>query len=360
MESLVKPNAQFWSGRPVLVTGHTGFKGSWLATWLNQLGAKVSGFALAPDTEPNLFTQMDLGKIFGQHFHDLRDREKIEQTLTANNPEIIFHLAAQPLVRQSYRDPLETFAVNVMGTANLLDAVSRSPHVKAVVVVTTDKCYLNNESIWPYRESDPLGGHDPYSASKACTEIVAHSFRESFLAGRGIQVATARAGNVLGGGDWAADRLVPDCVRAALKGETVVLRNPKATRPWQHVLEPLLGYILLAERLHQGPPAQFDSFNFGPPTHGVRPVSDVAKSVMELLGGNVELQIRDSELHEATNLNLDSSKARALLGWRPRLTPDETLQWTAAWYHAVIKEGAPAADVTAQQIKNYQNIDRGF
>lgn len=358
MENLVKPNPQFWSSKSVLLTGHTGFKGGWLASWLNQLGANIRGFALAPDTNPNLFTQLGLGKMLGEDFHDLRDRNGIEQALATSKPEIVFHLAAQPLVRQSYSDPLETFAVNVMGTANLLEAVSRTSHVKAMVVVTTDKCYLNNESIWPYRENDPLGGRDPYSASKACTEIVTHSFRQSFLADRGIQVATARAGNVLGGGDWASDRLVPDCVRAAQKGETMVIRSPHATRPWQHVLEPLLGYILLAERLYAGPGPHFDAFNFGPPAHGVRPVSEVATAMMGLLGGKVELQVQNSGLHEATNLNLDSSKARTLLGWRPRLTPDETLQWTAAWYRAIMEGKSSASTFTVQQIKDYQNKDR--
>ena len=359
MESLVKPSASFWKDKSVLLTGHTGFKGGWLALWLTQMGAKVSGYALAPDTTPNLYIQSGLNRTLGEDFHDVRDRDAIQNALAAAQPEIIFHLAAQSLVRQSYRDPLETFDVNVMGTANLLEAVGRSPQVKAVVVVTTDKCYLNNEAIWPYRENDPLGGHDPYSASKACAEIVAHAFRKSFLAAKSVQVATARAGNVLGGGDWAADRLIPDCVRAAQKGETMVIRSPRATRPWQHVLEPLLGYILLAEQLYKGPAPQLDAFNFGPPIHGVRPVAEVATAVMELLGGKVELQIQNSELHEATNLNLDSSKARALLGWRPRLTPDQTLQWTAAWYDAVAK-GASAAETTVRQIDDYQKIDGGM
>ncbi|HVX57797.1 MAG TPA: CDP-glucose 4,6-dehydratase, partial [Candidatus Saccharimonadales bacterium] len=239
MESLVNPSPSFWSGKSVLLTGHTGFKGGWLATWLGLLGARISGFALAPDAEPNFFTQTNLGGVLGSNFHDLRDTSALDKVLAAAAPEIVFHLAAQPLVRRSYHDPMETIAVNVLGTANLLHAL-RGSGVKAVVVVTTDKCYENNESIWPYRESDSLGGRDPYSASKACTEIVTRSFHDSFLAAEGIHTATARAGNVLGGGDWAPERLVPDCVRAALKGEIVVIRSPKATRPWQHVLEPLL------------------------------------------------------------------------------------------------------------------------
>lgn len=356
----MNPNASFWSGKSVLITGHTGFKGAWLATWLDHLGARVCGFALAPDTEPSLFTQMGLHEKFGDSFHDIRDRAKIDLALATSQPEIVFHLAAQPLVRRSYRDPLETFAVNVMGTANLLQAMQTAASVKAVVVVTTDKCYENNEWIWPYREDDPLGGRDPYSASKACTEIVARSFRESFLIGRGIQVATARAGNVIGGGDWAVDRLVPDCVRAALKGETVMIRNPKATRPWQHVLEPLLGYILLAEHLHAGAFANFEAFNFGPSPDGTRRVSEVAAGVMELLGGRVDLQVQAAELHEATNLTLDSSKARARLGWRPRLTPDETLKWTTAWYHSVMNGVSSASQFTLEQIKKYQEMDQAF
>ena len=356
----MKPAAQFWGGKSVLITGHTGFKGGWLATWLQHLGARLSGFALAPDTQPSLFTQLGLGNTFGGNFLDIRDREQIDCALAAAKPEIVFHLAAQPLVRQSYRDPLETFAVNVMGTANLLQAVRSCPQVKTVVVVTTDKCYKNNEWIWPYRESDPLGGRDPYSASKACTEIVTRSFRESFLAERGIGIATARAGNVIGGGDWAMDRLVPDCVRAALKGEAVVIRSPKATRPWQHVLEPLLGYILLAERLHAGAFPAFEAFNFGPPAHGVRPVAEIAAGVMNLLGGRVELQAQVANLHEATNLNLDSSKARTLLHWRPRLSPDKTLQWTTEWYRAVSQDASTAATLTLKQIVDYQEIDQAL
>lgn len=352
----MNPNASFWGGKSVLITGHTGFKGGWLATWLDHLGARVSGFALAPDTEPNLFTQLVLHRKLGEQFHDIRDKTEIDRALAESQPEIVFHLAAQPLVRRSYRDPLETFAVNVMGTANLLHAVQACPAVKTVVVVTTDKCYENKEWVWPYREDDPLGGRDPYSASKACTEIVARSFRESFLAGRGIQIATARAGNVVGGGDWAADRLVPDCVRAALKGETAVIRNPNATRPWQHVLEPLLGYILLAEHLQAGALPNFEAFNFGPAPHGTRRVSEVAASVMELLGGKVEPEVQAAELHEATNLNLDSSKAHARLGWRPRLTSDETLEWTTAWYHSVMTGASSASRFTLEQIKKYQNM----
>lgn len=354
----MNPKASFWSGKSVLITGHTGFKGAWLATWLDHLGARVSGFALAPDTKPNLFTQLGLHEKFGENFCDIRDRAEIDRVLATCRPEIVFHLAAQSLVRRSYRDPLETFAVNVMGTANLLHAAQTSPAVKTIVVITTDKCYENNEWVWPYRENDPLGGRDPYSASKACTEIVARSFRESFLAGRGIQIATARAGNVVGGGDWAADRLVPDCVRAALKGETVVIRNPNATRPWQHVLEPLLGYILLAEHLHAGAFASFEAFNFGPPPHSTRRVLDVATSVMELLGGKVEPQVQTADLHEATNLNLDSSKARARLGWQPRLTPDETLKWTAAWYHSVMSGASSTSRLTLEQITKYREMDQ--
>ncbi len=356
----MKPNAQFWSGKSVLVTGHTGFKGGWLVTWLSHLGADVSGFALAPDTQPNLFTQLNLRKQLGTDVNDLRDKMQVEQTLAAHRPEVIFHLAAQPLVRESYRDPLETFATNVMGTANLLDVVRSLPSVKAVVVVTTDKCYENVEWIWPYREDDRLGGRDPYSASKACAELVARSFHDSFLVERGVHIATARAGNVLGGGDWAKDRLVPDCVRAALKGEKVVIRNPKATRPWQHVLEPLLGYILLAERLHEGVFSQFEAFNFGPHGQNVRPVSDVATKVMELLGGKIDLRVEAAQLHEAMTLNLDSSKAAIRLGWHPRLNPDNTLRWTTDWYRAVSRDQSMAAALTLEQIKIYENMDRAI
>jgi CDP-glucose 4,6-dehydratase len=357
LENLVRPSARFWSKKSVLITGHTGFKGGWLAAWLHHLGAKVSGLALAPDTQPNLFTQLGLSEMLTHRLGDIRESEPIQRTLAESGPEIVFHLAAQPLVRQSYRDPIETFATNVMGTANLLQAVRSSPSVKAVVIVTTDKCYENNEWVWPYREDDRLGGRDPYSSSKACTEIVTRSFRDSFLASRGVHVATARAGNVLGGGDWAVDRLIPDCVRASLRGETLVIRSPNATRPWQHVLEPLLGYLLLAEHLHTGSFAQFEAFNFGPSTHSIRTVAEVVVPVMEMLGGKVDFEVRAADLHEATSLSLDSSKAHARLDWRPSLTLKETIQWTTAWYRGVM-DGTAALDITMEQIRSYQSMDR--
>jgi CDP-glucose 4,6-dehydratase len=358
LETLVKPSARFWNGKSVLITGHTGFKGGWLATWLHHLGAKVSGLALAPDTKPNLFTQLGLSEMLTHRLGDIRQREPIESTLAECVPEIVFHLAAQSLVRQSYLDPIETFATNVMGTANLLQAVRSSPSVKAVVIVTTDKCYENNEWVWPYREDDRLGGRDPYSSSKACTEFVTRSFRDSFLASRGVHVATARAGNVLGGGDWAVDRLIPDCVRASLKGETLNLRNPNATRPWQHVLEPLLGYLLLAEHLYRGSITQFEAFNFGPASQSIRAVSDVAVRTMEMLGGKVDFEVRRADLHEATTLSLDSSKARARLDWRPRLTLNETIQWTTAWYRGVMDGTTAAMEITMEQVHRYQSMDR--
>ncbi|MDF1522545.1 MAG: CDP-glucose 4,6-dehydratase [Trueperaceae bacterium] len=345
-------DAPFWSGRRVFVTGHTGFKGSWLASWLLELGADVHGYALRPPTEPNLHDALGLGGAFEAAIADVRDAERLRSELARARPEVVLHLAAQPLVRRSYADPLETFGSNVMGTANLLDAVRSVPDVRAVVVVTSDKVYENREWPWPYRESDALGGHDPYSSSKAATELVAASFRRSYfppaeLARHGVAVATARAGNVIGGGDWASDRLVPDLVRGFARGEPVVIRNPAAVRPWQHVLEPLAGYLVLAQRLYAGDAAACDGWNFGPREDDARPVGWLADRLAERWGPGASWVLdAGAHPHEAHLLRLDWSKARTQLGWRPRWDLATTLDRTAAWYRGYADDPAAAVALT--------------
>ncbi|WP_367848647.1 CDP-glucose 4,6-dehydratase [Rhodoferax sp. WC2427] len=326
-----------WSDTPVFLTGHTGFKGGWLALWLHALGAKVHGYALDPNTTPNLFGAARVAEVLASDARaDLADRTALQAALTAAQPRVVFHLAAQPLVRASYADPLGTLATNVMGTAHLLEAVRQVPSVRAVVVVTTDKVYDNREWVYPYRESDALGGHDPYSASKGAAEIVAASYRASFFHTPGAaQIATARAGNVIGGGDWAADRLVPDCLKAFAHGQPVQLRFPGAVRPWQHVLEPLSGYLRLAQALQDGPAAA-SAWNFGPDARGEATVGQVAQRLAVLWGqgARVEFPEGGSHPHEAGQLRLDITRARAALGWQPRWSLEEALAHTVAWQRA--------------------------
>ena len=349
----MNPSPAFWAGKRVLVTGHTGFKGAWLALWLRQLGARVSGFALEPDTRPNLFALAGLTETLEHAIGDLRDPDAVDKAVGQARPDIIFHLAAQALVRRSYAQPIATFATNVMGTAHLLEASRKSATVKAIVVVTSDKCYENRELARPFVEGDPLGGHDPYSGSKACAEIVTAAYRDSFLAERRLAVASARAGNVIGGGDWADDRLLPDCIRAFELGRKALIRNPRAVRPWQHVLEPLAGYLLLAEHLHRGDARCASAFNFGPPEEDARPVSWLAGESARLWGDGATWAVDDrSHPHEAQMLSLDASKARKLLAWRPRLTLEEGLAWTVSWYRAVAR-GAMARQETLEQISRY-------
>jgi CDP-glucose 4,6-dehydratase len=326
----------FWAGKDVLVTGHTGFKGGWLALSLAQMGARVHGYALAPPTEPSLFEAANVASVLaGQTIADIRDGAALRRALEAARPQIVFHLAAQPLVRQSYLDPIETYDVNVMGTVRLLDAVRATAGVKAVVSVTTDKCYDNREWPWGYRENEPLGGRDPYSSSKACTELVTAAYRDSFLAATGVAVATARAGNVIGGGDWAPDRLVPDFFRAAGASGALEVRYPSATRPWQHVLEPVSGYLRLAERLASDGVAYAGAWNFGPSDDDARPVAWLLDRLVERVPGAAWRHVGGEHPHEAGSLKLDSSKARGRLGWRPRWhlaeALDRTVEWQAAW-----------------------------
>lgn len=343
-----------WAGRSVFVTGHTGFKGGWLSLLLSRRGANVHGYALAPPTTPNFFEAARLaGTLASSSIADIRDEACLRRALGAARPEVVFHLAAQPLVRDSYRDALETFDVNVMGTARLLEAVRHVDSVRAVVVVTTDKCYDNKEWHWPYRENDPLGGHDPYSASKACAELVSQSYRLSFLDELGVRLATARAGNVIGGGDWARDRLVPDCLRALDQGHRLTLRSPAAVRPWQHVLEPLAGYTLLAEAL-LGDTADFaEPWNFGPDESDARTVGWIAARLCTHFSILPCSSDAAAGPHEATLLMLDSSKAKRRLGWKPRWSIDEALARTAAW-HLNWKRGLDMAEYSGLQIDDYE------
>lgn len=345
-----------YRGKRVLITGHTGFKGSWLAMLLARAGARVSGYALAPATTPSLFALADVEAALAEHIiGDIRDLPHLEEAMARARPELVIHLAAQPLVRASYRQPLDTWATNVQGTANLLDAVRRCASVRAVLVVTSDKCYDNQEWVWGYRETDRLGGHDPYSASKAGAELVAASYRQSFLHQQGVLLATARAGNVIGGGDWSEDRLLADAARATADGGTLHIRHPHATRPWQHVLEALNGYLLLSRRLLDGEADMATSFNFGPdPSDNV----SVATVLQKLQAHWPELHWSAAtpdagNAHEATQLHLDCARARSALGWRPRWALEQALAATAAWYRTVQRDPARARFVTEQQIEQF-------
>jgi CDP-glucose 4,6-dehydratase len=350
-----------WQGKRVFLTGHTGFKGGWLALWLAQKGATVRGYALDPCTEPNLFTQANVGSVIEDIRGDIRDATKLDAALTSFAPEVVFHMAAQPLVRYSYDDPIGTFETNVIGTARVLDAVRRTPSVRAVVSVTTDKCYENKEWLWPYRETDPLGGYDPYSSSKACAEIVSAAFRQSYfpaakIADHRCGIATARAGNVIGGGDWSTDRLIPDLVRGFLAGEPVLIRSPHAIRPWQHVLEPLQGYITLAERLLTGDAHYATAYNFGPTDDDAQPVSWIIERMTQLWGGGASWKLdTNPSVHEAGHLRLDASRARAELDWHPRLHLADALQWLIEWYKTA-QGGADMHHLTLQQIANYEAL----
>lgn len=354
MENLV--TTEFWNGRKVFVTGHTGFKGSWLVLWLNELGAVTTGYSLpTPPSAPDLFTLADIARDCRDDARgDICDRETLNRALSGSGAEIVFHLAAQPLVRESYRNPDETWRVNVMGTLALLEACRACPSVKTIVVITTDKVYENPERGTPFTEDDPLGGHDPYSSSKAAAEILCASWRRSFVQTderRKAGLATARAGNVIGGGDFAADRLVPDLVRARQRGVNARLRYPGAVRPWQHVLEPLGGYLRLAEALHRDPRGLSTAFNFGPDKDDFRPVGELADGISTALGSRWDLEPAPQP-HEAGLLRLDSTRAEKLLGWTPRLPFDETLRWTSAWY-AHWLAGGDVRTFTLDQIRAY-------
>lgn len=346
-------NASFWTGKRVFITGHTGFKGSWLCLWLQQLGAEVTGYGREPAAEPCLFQAARVADGMSSTFGDIRDSNAITTAMLHAQPEIVFHLAAQPIVRIAYRDPTAAFSINVMGTVNVLEAVRVTPGVRAVINVTTDKCYAPQPANRAFAEEDRLGGIDPYGSSKACSELVTLSYRESFLRAQGCQVATARAGNVIGGGDWATDRLIPDLMRAIQIGSPLQLRFPAAIRPWQHVLEPLHGYLLLAERLYNEP--GFDeAWNFGPGADNLQPVSWVAEELAQLLGATSSWQQQPGDHPpETATLMIDSAKARDRLGWSPRWSLSQTLHAIADW-HQLHQKSSPMRTVCQAQITLYQ------
>lgn len=354
--STTHPFSSFYKNKKVFITGHTGFKGSWLCLWLHSLGAKVIGYALNPPTDPNLFELCSIDRLVQSTIADVRDGVSLTNAMLVAKPDIVIHMAAQPLVRDSYKIPVETYATNVMGTVNLFEATRHCKTVKAVINVTTDKCYENKEWVWGYRESEPLGGYDPYSNSKACSELVTSAYRSSFFnpkdhATHNVGVASARAGNVIGGGDWASDRLVPDCIRAILKGEKVIIRNPQAIRPWQHVLEPLSGYLMLAQKLYENGPRYSEAWNFGPDDSDAKPVEWLLKELCAKWGDNASYAVDTGKHpHEAHYLKLDCSKAKTVLGWRPlwdlEKAIDSIIEWTKAY--------AGKRDVTAACMKQIE------
>lgn len=343
-----------FSGKRVFVTGHTGFKGSWLTFLLKELGADVMGFALPSGTETSHFELLGLQSRIRHVVSDIRDASALNNALRSFQPEYVFHLAAQALVKKSYNDPVSTFGTNVMGSVHLLDAVRQCDSVRSLLYVTSDKCYENVEWVWGYRENDRLGGHDPYSASKAAAEIVFSAYARSYFAFRPeLGAATARAGNVIGGGDWAADRIIPDCIRAIEMDNPICLRNPQATRPWQHVLEPISGYLLLADRLRNQPEKYAGAWNFGPSTSEVCTVQEVSSSIIHHLGrGRIEIEGSQQQHHEARLLQLNCDKAHQLLGWHPRWHVGETLAATALWYKTIL-DGGDAETITRAQLKDY-------
>lgn len=349
----MSPDPGFWHGKRVLVTGHSGFKGAWLTLWLHRMGASVTGISLPPNTSPSMFELARIEGLCESRFCDIRDATKLAAHVASANAEIVFHLAAQPLVRASYVDPLATYATNVMGTANVLDALRTQAAVRAAVMITTDKVYRNNEWNWPYREDDALGGHDPYSASKAACEVVIDSYRKAFLADQGVALASARAGNVIGGGDWSADRLIPDAVRAWQAGDMLEIRRPAALRPWQHVLEPLAGYLVLAQRLWENADLA-GAYNFGPLTHEAASVRDVIELARAAYGkGEVRYGDGTEGPHESGRLALEIAKARQALGFQPRLALAEAVRLTMAWYRSQ-PGGADARQLCAMDIAAWE------
>ena len=347
--------AQSWRGKRVFLTGHTGFKGGWLALWLADLGAEITGYSLPAPTEPSLFDQAQVATVLKRDIRgDVRDLEMLRAAIVEARPEMVFHLAAQPLVRYSYVEPVETYATNVMGTVHLLEACRAVDSVKAIVCITSDKCYENREWIWPYRENDPMGGYDPYSSSKGAAEIVINAYRQSFF-GQGAAIASVRAGNVIGGGDWAADRLVPDIVRALEAGDRPMIRSPGSVRPWQHVLEALGGYLMIADRLLAGDRSAATGWNFGPADDDTRPVSWIVERMLAEWGATGWDRPDGEQPHEAKLLTLDCSKARRELGWRPAMGLGTALAKVVEWHQAVAK-GLPARDVTLGQLRDYRAL----
>ncbi len=352
----------FWQEKKVFVTGHTGFKGAWLCLWLQSLGARVTGYALAPATEPSLFVLARVADEMDSHIGDLRNFDTLQSVMRKSEPDIVLHLAAQALVRYSYVHPLETYETNVMGTAHVLEAARTIPSVRSIVVVTSDKCYENREWERGYVETDAMGGHDPYSSSKGCSELVAAAYRNSFFSGDDsvTALASARAGNVIGGGDWALDRIVPDAMRAFMKGEPLKLRHPQAVRPWQHVLEPLHGYLMLAERLYNDGRAFAEGWNFGPHDESSQSVGWIVSQMEKIWGGGVCSEVSPDahaeKFHEATLLRLDCTKAAQQLDWHPKLTMDKTLEWTVEWYRRFQTLEKTMREFTLQQIADYEAL----
>ena len=353
----------FWKGRNVLVTGHTGFKGSWLSLWLDSLGARVTGYALDPPTQPNLFEQAGVASNIRSICADIRDFPRLKSALAACHPEVIIHMAAQSVVRRGYDDPIETYSSNVMGTVYLFEALRQLKQPCAVVNVTSDKCYENREFIWGFRENEPMGGHDPYSNSKGCAELVTSAYRDSFfpptsIEHHGVALASARAGNAVGGGDWTTDQLIPDLIRAFLAGHPCLIRNPSAIRPWQFVMEPLRGYLMLAERLVKDPSKFASGWNFGPADTDAKPVSWIADKLARSWG-NQASWTQDGALHphEAHFLKLDASKARALLNWHPVLSLSQALDWIVEWYRG-FQGGVDLRALTRAQIERYESLSQ--
>jgi CDP-glucose 4,6-dehydratase len=354
-------NRSFWKGRKVFLTGHTGFKGSWLSLWLDRLGANVTGYALDPPTQPSLFEEAEVSGVLRSICADIRDFPRLKSAIAECRPEVVIHMAAQSVVRRGYEDPIETYSSNIMGTVHLLEAVRQLGQPCVVVNVTSDKCYENREWIWGYREDDAVGGHDPYSNSKACAELVTSAFRNSYFraedfGGHRTTVASARAGNVIGGGDWTADQLIPDLMRAFLAGEPCLIRNPSAIRPWQFVLEPLRGYLLLAERLVEDPGRFASAWNFGPAEADAKPVSWIGDQLVRLWG-NQASWIEDAGMHprESHYLKLDASKARTCLNWHPSVPLNLALEWIVEWYRA-FQAGDNLGYLTRTQIERYEAL----
>jgi len=345
----------FFRKKKVFITGHTGFKGSWLCLWLSSLGARVTGYALEPPTKPSLFESAGVAELVDSRIGDVRDADLLARTLFDAQPEIVIHMAAQPLVRDSYKIPVETYATNVMGTVHLLEAVRCCPSVKAVVNVTTDKCYENREWVWGYRENEPMGGFDPYSSSKGCSELVTAAYRNSFFQ-HSVAIATARAGNVIGGGDWATDRLIPDCIRALMNEESILIRNPISIRPWQHVLEPLSGYLLLAQKLCENGSRYAEAWNFGPDDDDAQTVEWIVNRICAQWGNKASYTIDAGDHpHEARYLKLDCSKAHAELGWQPRWNLEKTLDKITTWTRAYL-DGKDVRQVCREQITEYSQL----
>ncbi len=351
----------FWKGKRVFLTGHTGFKGGWLSLWLSSMGAKVTGYALAPNTNPNFFKVANIADDLEQsHIADIRDLERLQKVMADAKPEVVIHMAAQPLVRYSYANPVETYATNVMGTVHVLESIRNVDSVRAAVIVTTDKCYENREWVWGYRENEPMGGYDPYSNSKGCAELVTSAYRQSYFpvekyAKHQVAIASARAGNVIGGGDWSEDRLIPDAIKAFEAKQALIIRNPLATRPWQHVLEPLSGYLILAQALYERGPQFNGGWNFGPRDEDARPAQDVINLLIKNWGSLASWRQDQSEQpHEAHSLKLDCSKARQYLNWVPKWSLEDAIENITQWQHAYQKQ-SNMREISFQQISKYQN-----